>query len=68
MSPLIKSLLKAKSRIARSQKDRLSLINKGFLMSFVSTEEILGPWWEVELGGERQMIFLSEMHRHQELL
>ncbi|CAB4026139.1 RNA-directed DNA polymerase from transposon X-element, partial [Paramuricea clavata] len=28
MSPLIKSLLKAKSRIARSQKDRLSLINK----------------------------------------
>ncbi|CAB3980944.1 Hypothetical predicted protein [Paramuricea clavata] len=28
MSPLIKSLLKSKSRIARSQKDRLSLINK----------------------------------------
>ncbi|CAB4026587.1 Hypothetical predicted protein [Paramuricea clavata] len=28
MSPLIKSLLKVKSRIARSQKDRLSLINK----------------------------------------
>ncbi len=27
-SPLIKSLLKAKSRIARSQKDRLSVINK----------------------------------------